>query len=158
MPTLFAVYNLKEKQMTEEFDKYLINTKIPGIRGATWCTAFNTWKIDKVLAPAVSEPEGELPSEPPYMYIAKIEVSDLDAMVSFLGTDEGKKFVQSWSIYLDPKSIFTLGHRALGICSFMYSVRTRGVDDSPPWMMSVVVCLQVRTLHQIPLWLKNKIL
>jgi len=44
------------------------------------------------------------------MYIAKIEVSDLDAMVSFLGTDEGKKFVKSWSIYLDPTSIFTLGH------------------------------------------------
>ena len=110
MPTLFAVYNLKEKQMTEEFDRYLINTKIPGIRGAPWCTAFNTWKIDKVLAPAVSEPEVELPSESPYMYIAKIEVSDLDAMVSFLGTDKGKKFVKSWSIYLDPTSIFTLGH------------------------------------------------
>jgi hypothetical protein len=59
---------------------------------------------------AVSEPEGKLPSESPYMYIAKIEVSDLDAMVNFLGTDEGKKFVQSWSIYLDPKSIFTMGH------------------------------------------------
>ncbi len=110
MPTLFAVYNLKEKQMTEEYDKYLTNTKIPGIRGAPWCTAFNTWKIDKVLAPAVSEPEEALPSESPYMYIAKIEVSDLDAMVSFLGTDEGKKFVKSWSIYLDPTSIFTLGH------------------------------------------------
>ena len=110
MPTLFAVYNLKERQMTEEFDKYLVNTKIPGIRGAPWCTAFNTWKIDKVLAPAVSEPAGLLPSESPYMYIAKIEVSDLDAMVSFLGTDEGKKFVKSWSIYLDPTSIFTMGH------------------------------------------------
>ena len=110
MPTLFAVYNLKDKQMTEEYDKYLVETKIPGMRGAPWCTAFNTWKIDKVLAPAVSEPEGELPSESPYMYIAKIEVSDLDAMVNFLGTDEGKKFVQSWSVYLDPKSIFTMGH------------------------------------------------
>ena len=33
MPTLFCVYNLKEKQMTEEYDKYLTDTKIPGIRG-----------------------------------------------------------------------------------------------------------------------------
>jgi len=65
---------------------------------------------DKVLASAVSEPEGELPSEPPYMYVAKIEVSDLNAMVSFLGTDEGKAFVQSWSVYVDPTAIFTLGH------------------------------------------------
>ena len=110
MPTLFAVYNIKDKQMMEEYDKYLVDTKIPGMRGAPWCTAFNTWKIDKVLAPAVSEPEGELPKESPYMYIAKIEVSDLNAMVSFLGTEAGKKFVKSWSVYLDPTSIFTIGH------------------------------------------------
>ena len=110
MPTLFAVYKLKEKQMTTEYDKYLNETKIPGIRGAPWCTSFNTWKVDKVLAPAVSEPKGELPEDPPYMYVAKIEVSDLDAMVAFLGTDAGKNFVKSWSIYLDPTSIFTMAH------------------------------------------------
>lgn len=63
-----------------------------------------------MLAPAVSDPEGDLPSQSPYMYIAKIEVSDLDAMVTFLGTDEGKAFVKSWSVYLDPTAIFTMGH------------------------------------------------
>jgi len=110
MPTLFAVYNLIDKDKSDEYDQYLANTKIPGIRGAPWCTEFNTWKIDKTLAPAVSEPEGELPSEPPYLYVAKIEVSDLDAMVSFLGTDDGKAFVKSWSVYVDPTAIFTLGH------------------------------------------------
>ena len=109
MPTLFAVYNLKENQKTEIYDNYLIETKIPGIRGAAWCSDFKTWKIDKVLGPAVSKPEGELPSEPPYLYIAKIEVSDLDAMLSFLGTDAGKEFVESWSVYLDPTAIFTIG-------------------------------------------------
>ena len=110
MPTLFAVYNLIDKDKSDEYNQYLANTKIPGIRGAAWCTEFNTWKIDKALAPAVSEPEGELPSETPYLYVAKIEVSDLDAMVSFLGTDDGKAFVKSWSVYVDPKAIFTLGH------------------------------------------------
>jgi hypothetical protein len=110
MPTLFCIYNLKDKKMGEEYDKYLTDTKIPGIRGAPWCTAFHTWKVDKVLAPAVSEPSGTLPSESPYMYIAKLEVSDLDAMVSFLGTEDGKNFMKSWSVYLDPTSIFTLCH------------------------------------------------
>ena len=110
MPTLFAVYNLIYKDKADEYDQYLTNTKVPGIRGAPWCAGFNIWKIDKVLAPAVSEPEGELPSEAPYMYIAKIEVSDLDAMISFLGTDEGKEFVKSWSVYIEPNSIFTMGH------------------------------------------------
>ncbi len=110
MPTLFAVYNLKTEENSGDYDTYLIETKIPGIRGAPWCTAFNTWKIDTVLAPAVSEPEGELPAESPYQYIAKIEVSDLDAMVSFLGTDAGKEFVKSWSVYVDPTAIFTMGH------------------------------------------------
>jgi hypothetical protein len=108
MPTLFAVYNLKDKQKVKEYDKYLTDTKIPGMRGAPFIAAFQTWKIDKVLAPAVSEPEGELPAESPYMYVAKIEVSDLDAMVSFLGTDDGKAFMNSWSVYLDPKSFFTM--------------------------------------------------
>ena len=110
MPTLFAVYNLKKNQKTDEYDNYLLETKIPGIRGAPWCTDFKTWKIDKVLAPAVSEPEGELPAESPYLYIAKIEVSDLDDMVGFLGTDAGKEFVSSWSVYINPTAIFTMGH------------------------------------------------
>jgi len=89
MPTLFCVYKLKLGQKADEYDKYLSSTKIPGIRGAPWCTGFNTWRIDRVLAPAVSEPEGELPKESPYAYVAKIEVSDLDAMVQFLGTTAG---------------------------------------------------------------------
>ena len=110
MPTLLAVYNLIDKHKADEYDQYLTNTKVPGIRGAPWCTGFNTWKIDKVIAPAVSEPKGELSTEPSYMYVAKIEVSDLDAMISFLGTDEGKEFVQSWSVYIDPTAIFNLGH------------------------------------------------
>jgi hypothetical protein len=110
MPTVFAVYNLKKKDMDKDYEKYLVETKIPGVRGAPWCTAFHTWKIDRVLAPAVSEPEGKLPSESPYMYVAKIEVSDLEAMVNFMGTEEGKAFVKSWSVYVDPKAIFTMGH------------------------------------------------
>jgi len=109
MPTLFAVYDLKDSQDSEEYDKFLIETKIPGIKGAPWCTDFNTWKIDKVLAPAVSEPEGALPVDPPYRYVAKIEVSDLDAMLSFLGTDAGIEFVRSWSVYIDPTAVFTIG-------------------------------------------------
>jgi len=110
MPTIFAVYNLKKNQKPEEYDNYLTKTKIPGISGAPWCTEFKTWKIEKVLGPAVSEPEGELPTDPPYLYVAKIEVSDLDAMLSFIGTDAGKEFVRSWSVYIDPTAIFTIGH------------------------------------------------
>ena len=109
MPTIFAVYDLQENQKTEEYDNYLVEAKIPGIRGAPQCSEFNTWKIDKVLGPAVSKPEGELPVESPYSYLAKIEVSDLDAMLSFLGTDAGIEFVRSWSVYIDPTTVFTIG-------------------------------------------------
>jgi predicted nucleotidyltransferase len=42
--------------------------------------------------------------------VAKIEVSDLDVMVSFLGTDTGKEFIKLWSMYIDPTVIFTMGH------------------------------------------------
>jgi len=110
MTTLFAVYNLKENQNSENYDSYLTETKIPGVRSAPWCADFRTWKIDKVLGPAVSEPEGEVPAESLYLYVAKIEVSDLDAMLDFLGTDAGKEFVGTWSVYIDPTAIFTIGH------------------------------------------------
>lgn len=110
MPTLFAVYTLKDAQNSGDYDRYLAATKIPGIRGAPWCSDFHTWKIQKVLGPAVAEPEGQLPTEPPYQYVAKIEVSDLDAMLGFLGTDEGIEFVRSWSVFIDPTAIFTIGH------------------------------------------------
>jgi hypothetical protein len=110
VPTLFCVYNLKKDADHEKYGDYLTKTKLPGIRGAPWCTGFQTWKVEKVLAPAVSAPEGELPKDSPYQYVAKLEVSDLGAMVSFLGTDAGKEFMQSWSVFLDPTSIFTMAH------------------------------------------------
>ncbi len=110
MPTIFAVYNLKKGKKAEEYDDYLIKTKIPGMRGESWFIRdFKTWKIDKVFAPVVSEPEGKLPAEPPYQYIAKIEIVDLNTVVSFLGTEAGKKLVKSWSVYIDPTAVFTLG-------------------------------------------------
>ena len=110
MPTLFAVYNLKDSKKSDEYDDYLAKTKVPGLRGAPFIADFHTWKVDNVLGPAVSEPEGKLPEEPPYLYLAKIEVSDLDAMLAFMGTDAGIEFVKSWSVYIDPTSIFTMGH------------------------------------------------
>jgi len=113
MPTLFCVYNLKPGQNANDYDNYLSNTKIPGIRGAPWCTGFNTWRVDRVLAPAVSEPKGELPTASPYSYVAKIEVSDLDAMVQFLGTTAGQDFVKSWSVFIEPTAIFTMAHDVL---------------------------------------------
>ena len=111
MPTLFAVYNLKKGKKAEEYDNFLTKTKIPVLRGESWfIKEFKTWKVDKVIASAVSEPEGKLPTEPPYQYVAKIEVSDLNALVSFLGTEGGKQLIKSWSVYIDPTAIFTLGH------------------------------------------------
>ncbi len=110
MPTLFAVYSLKRGKTQEEYENFLTKTKIPAMRGQSWIIKdFKTWKIDKVIAPAVSQPEGKLPAEPPYQYVAKIEVSDLNSLVNFLGTEGGKTIIKSWSEYMDPKSIFTLG-------------------------------------------------
>jgi len=111
MANLFVVYSLKKGVKQEEYDNFLTKTKIPALRGESWFIKhFRTYKIDKVVASAVSKPEGKLPEEPPYQYIARIEVSDLDAMVTFLGTEGGKKLIESWSVYIDPTTVFTLGH------------------------------------------------
>jgi hypothetical protein len=111
MPTVFAVYNLKKGEKPEQYENYLTKTKIPALRGESWFIKdFTTWKIDKVLVSVVSEPEGKLPVDAPYQYVAKIEVSDLNAMMNFLGTEGGKQLIKSWSVYIDPTAIFTLGH------------------------------------------------
>ena len=110
MPTLFAVYSLKKGKTPEEYENYLTKTKIPALRGKSYFIKdFKTWKIDKVFASAVSETGGKLPGDLPYQYVAKIEVSDLNAIMEFFGTEGGKQLIKSWSEYMDPKSIFTLG-------------------------------------------------
>jgi hypothetical protein len=110
MTTIFAVYNLKKEIKAEEYADYLAKTKIPAMRESWFIKDFRTWKIDKVLAPVVSESGGKLPQEPPYQYVAKIEVVDLNAMVGFFATEGGKQFLKSWSVYIDPTTILTLGH------------------------------------------------
>ena len=110
MTTLFAIYNLQEGKKSEKYDDYLAKTKVPGMRGAPFIECFHTWKLDEVLGPAVSEPEGELPDKPPYLYVAKIEVSDMDALMEFLGSEAGQEFVKSWSVFIDPTTFFVMGH------------------------------------------------
>jgi hypothetical protein len=31
-------------------------------------------------------------------------------LIRVLGIDAGKEFVESWSVYIDPTAIFTIGH------------------------------------------------
>jgi len=92
---------IKKRAKNRDYDGYLSKTKIPGIRGAPGVPILKPGKW-KGLAPAVSEPEGELPKESPYHYVGEIEVSDLNAMVSFMGTDQERRFVKSWSVFIDP--------------------------------------------------------
>ena len=46
MPTLFAIYNLKEGKNSEKYDEYLAKTKVPGMRGAPFIASFHTWRVD----------------------------------------------------------------------------------------------------------------
>ncbi len=110
MATIFVVYNLKNEIKEEEYERYLTKTKIPTMEESWFVKDFKTWKIDKVLAPVVFKSEWKLHIELPYRYVAKIEVVDLKAMVSYLETEGGKQFLKSWSTYIDPSAVLTLGH------------------------------------------------
>jgi len=114
MPIVFAVYNLKPGASNEEYEAFLKSSKTPGFRSQSWCTAFNTWRIDQVLGPAVAELQGELPKKSPYTYVAKIEASDLDAMNNTFNSPEGQTLVKAWSKWVDPTSFMTAG-REVGI-------------------------------------------
>jgi len=110
MPTAIAVYNLKPGASSKEYEAFLKSTKTPAFRSQPWCIAFSTWRIDKVLGPAVAEPQGELPKESPYTYVGKFEITDLDAMMQTFGSPEGQQLVKAWSKWIDPTSFMTLGH------------------------------------------------
>lgn len=46
----------------------------------------------------------------PFCLKWEVTVLHFDGDNSFLGTESNKTFVDSWSAYIDPTAIFTLGH------------------------------------------------
>ena len=51
-------------------------------------------------------------------------------MVNLLGTDEGKEFVKSWSVFIDPTAIFLLDTR-FNITSIIF--RYAGLSEASIW-------------------------
>ena len=113
MPTIIVVYNAKDKKTADDYERYLKSKKIPFLRSKPYINAFDMYRIDKVLAPSVVDAKNP-PSEPPYQFVAKCEVKDLEAFGEDNQTPEMQAFAQEYSAYLDPNgplNVFTLGHK-----------------------------------------------
>jgi hypothetical protein len=113
MPTILVVYNAKDLKTADAYEQYLKRKKIPLLRSKPYINSFDMYRVDKVLAPSVVDPKNP-PSEPPYQFIAKCEVNNLEDFGKDHQTPEMQAFAQEYSAYIDPNgplNVFTLGHK-----------------------------------------------
>jgi len=113
MPTVIIVYNARDLKTADDYEQYLKNKKIPFLLSKPFIESYEIYRIDKVLAPAVVDPKNP-PSEPPYQFVAKCEVTSLEDFAKGSGTPEMQAFAQEYSAYIDPNgplNVFTLGHK-----------------------------------------------
>lgn len=113
MPTLFAIYNARDSKAADEYEKYLKDKKVALVRSMPHVESYEMYRIDMVLGPVVADPQNP-PSEPPYQFVAKIEITNLEDFTKAMQTPEAQAFMQEYGAYLDqsgPLNVFTLGHK-----------------------------------------------
>ena len=108
--TLFAVYNAKSSEVADEYENYLVEKKIALVESMPHIISYEIYRIDSIFGPAVANPQN-LPIEPPYQFVAKIEVTSIEEFVKAAQTPEAQAFTKEYSEFLDPSSLFTIGHR-----------------------------------------------
>ena len=113
MPTILVVYNAKDAKTADDYEAYLKKKKVAFTRSLPGVESYEIYRGDMVIAPLTAEVK-DLPSQPPYQFVAKIEVSDMDKFAQFQTTPEAQAFLAEYGAYLDPGgplNVFVLGHR-----------------------------------------------
>ena len=113
MPTIFVIYNAKDLKTADDYEQYLKRKKVAFIRSKPYVDSYEIYRVDKVLAPAVVDAKNP-PSEPPYQFVAKCEVNNLEDFGKDNQTPEMQAFAQEYSAYVDPNgplNVFTIGHK-----------------------------------------------
>ena len=110
MTTLFAVYNAKSSEVADEYEKYLVEKKIALVESMPYIISYEIYRIDSIFGPAVANPQN-IPTELPYQFVAKIEITSIEDFVNAAQTPEAQAFIKEYSEFIDPSSVFTIGHR-----------------------------------------------
>ena len=113
MPIVFAVYNAKDAKSADEYEKYLKEKKVAFVRSLTFVESYESYRIDAVIAPGIANAQN-VPDQPPYQFVAKMEVSSLDEFAQTSQSPEMQAFTEEYSAYLDPSgplNVFTVGHK-----------------------------------------------
>ena len=108
--TLFAVYNAKSPEVAEEYEKYLVEKKIALVESMPYIISYEIYRIDSIFGPGVANPQNS-PTELPYQFVAKIEVTSIEDFVNAEQTPEAQAFIKEYSAFIDPSTVFTIGHR-----------------------------------------------
>jgi len=113
MPTVLMAYNAKDAKSADEYEKYLKEKKVAFVRSQTNIESYEIYRIDRVLGPAIANARN-IPNQPPYQFVAKMEISSLDEFAQAARSPEMQAFVEEYSAYLDPSgplNVFTVGHK-----------------------------------------------
>jgi hypothetical protein len=113
MPTVIVVYNAKDLKNADDYEQYLKRKKIPLLRSKPYIDSYEGYRIDRVLAPSIVGAKNP-PSDPPYQFMARVEVNNMEEFAKDHQTPEMQAFEEEYSVYLDPNgplNVFTLGHR-----------------------------------------------
>jgi hypothetical protein len=107
-----VVYNAKSLKTASDYEQYLKKKKVALVRSRPYVKSMEVYRIDKVVGPAVANPK-DPPSDPPYQFVAKIEVTNLEDYAKAAQTPEMQEFIGEYSAYIDqngPLNVFTVGH------------------------------------------------
>jgi len=113
MPTVIVVYNAKDLKTADAYEQYLKRKKVALLRSKPYIDSYESYRIDRVLAPSVLNAKNP-PSEPPYQFMARVEVNNLEDFAKDAQTPEMMAFAEEYSSYIDPNgplNVFTLGHK-----------------------------------------------
>jgi hypothetical protein len=113
MPTVIVVYNAKDAKNADAYEQYLKSKKVNFISSKPYVDSYESYRIDKVLAPSIVGAKNP-PSEPPYQFMAKVEVNNMEEFAKDHQSPEMLAFEKEYSVYLDPNgplNVFTLGHK-----------------------------------------------
>jgi len=113
MPTIIVVYNAKDLKTADAYEEYLKKKKVNLLRSKPYIDSYESYRIDRVLAPSVNDAKNP-PTEPPYQFVAKCEVNDMEEFARDAQTPDMLTFAEEYSSYIDPNgplNVFTIGHK-----------------------------------------------
>jgi len=95
VPRLFVLFNLRESQDADEYEKWAAARDAPTVRALPSVDAFDVYRID-----------GALQGSPPYAYVEVVDVNDMEAFGVDVATETMQAVAAEFAERAEPVFIF----------------------------------------------------